>query len=64
MHHEEPSEIAAVRLQQVGVEPLDLAVLLKLAVVGDSLLEDLQRELLAPTNNLTPAKDNACPAIL
>jgi len=54
---EEPSEIAAVRIKEVRLEPLDLSLFLELAVVADCLLEDLKRKLLAPTHNLTPTKE-------
>jgi hypothetical protein len=54
VEQEEASEITAVRIQEVSVEPLDLALFLELAVVADGLLENLQRELFPSPHDLAP----------
>ena len=48
-----------MRLEEDGLEVLDLALLLQAAVVGQRLVEDLERLGLATSNDLTPADEEA-----
>jgi hypothetical protein len=56
-HHDEPGQVPSVRLQQHGLEAVDLPVLLELRVVRDAVLEHLERELLTSAHDFAPAQE-------